>query len=465
MEVQPMRDLISGALDSSCASYTEIRVEREWRTQVSYQGADLDNLEVSSELGGIVRCLVGGGWGISVFNSLDDLEQRVAEAQRIAQIVDARTSEGIKLAPVEPVQDEVPVSLEKDPRSVPLQAKQSLLQAYNDIMRAYSDRIITTRARYTDLFKEVTLATSTGAFIVEERPDVTLMLAATAREGETNIQTAFESDGWMAGFEAVEGREANAESAARRALDLLGAKPVRGGTYTVVLDPELTGVLIHEAFGHLCEADFLFKNPRLQQVLRPGRRFGVESLHVIDDGYLPGLRGNYPYDDEGTPRRRVYLIKDGILQGFLHSRETAARMGAEATGNARALSYRFEPIVRMRNTYVDQGTTPFQEMLHGVDRGIYACRAFGGQTELEQFTFSAAYAYEIVNGQVGDMLRDVVLTGNIFDTLKNMDRIGDDLRIEGSSGGCGKGGQQPLPVTLGGPHVRIQDVTVGGRAQ
>jgi TldD protein len=404
-----MQDLIKKALESSRADYTDIRVEREWRTQVSYQGPDLDNLEVSTELGGIVRCLVGGGWGISVFNSVDDLKQRVEEARRIAQIVDARASDKIALAPAEPVQDEARVSLGKDPRWVPLHEKQALLQTYNEIMRRYSDQIITTRAQYTDLFKEVTLATSTGAFIVEERPDVTLRLAATARDGDANIQTAFESEGKMAGFEAAEGLEARAELAAQRALDLLRAKPVQGGIYTVVLDPELAGVLIHEAFGHLCEADFLFKNPRLQHVLRPGRQFGIASLDVIDDGYLPGLRGNHHYDDEGTPRKRVYLIRDGILQGFLHSRETAARMGAEATGNARAISYHFEPIVRMRNTYIDQGTTPFQEMLHDVHRGIYACSAFGGQTELEQFTFSAAYAYEIVNGQAGDMLRDAPL--------------------------------------------------------
>ena len=103
-------------------------------------------------------------------------------------------------------------------------------------------------------------------------------------------------------------------------------------------------------------------------------------------------------------------------------------------------------------------------MIKDIDHGIYACDAFGGQTELEQFTFSAGYAYEIVDGKVGEMLRDVVLTGNIFETLKNIDRIGDDLKIIGSSGGCGKGGQFPLAVTFGSPHIRIQNLTIGGRA-
>ena len=459
-----MRDRILKALELSGADYAEIRVEREWRTKVSYEGRNLENLEASSELGGIVRCLVGGGWGISVFNSLGELEQRVEDARRIAELVSGRISERIELAHVDPVQDEVRVSLEKDPRSVSLQEKQALLQAYNELMLGYDDKIVSTRARYTDSFKEVTIASSQGTFVVEERPDITLMLGALAREGDGNVQIGVESDGWGVGFEAVEGQEEQARIAARRALDLLKAKPVTGGVYTTILDHKLAGVFIHEAFGHLCEADFISKNPALQEVLKPGRKFGVDELNVVEEGYLPGLRGNFKYDDEGTPRTKTYLIRDGVLEGFMHSRETAARMGVEPKGNARAISYRYEPIVRMRNTYIDQGTVPFEEMVKDVDHGIYACNAFGGQTELEQFTFSAGYAHEIVDGKVGDMLRDVVLTGNIFETLKNIDRIGDDLQIVSSSGGCGKGGQYPLATTVGSPHIRIQNLTIGGRA-
>ncbi|MBN1812537.1 MAG: TldD/PmbA family protein [Anaerolineae bacterium] len=459
-----MRDRMMRALAHSRADFTDIRLEREWRTTVQYRGRNLENLDASAESGGIVRCLVNNGWGFAVFNTLDDLEQRVDEAYDIARLVDSRTAETVTMAPVAPVEDVVRVELERDPRSVPLAEKQALVQKYNDILLGYHPQIVTTQARYTDFFKEVTIANSQGSYVVEERPDVTIYLSATAREGQGNIQTAFESDGLMAGFEAVQGREPQAEAAAQRAIDLLAAKPVTGGVYTVVLNPRLAGVLIHEAFGHLCEADFLSKNDRLREVLRPGRRFAVDELTVIDEGYLPGQRGNFQYDDEGTPRQRAYLIRDGILEGFLHSRETAARMGAAPTGNARAVSYRFEPIVRMRNTYIDRGTVPFADMIRDIDRGIYALNAFGGNTMLEQFTFSAGYAYEIVDGQIGCMLRDVVLTGNIFDILKGVDAVGDDLAIEGSAGGCGKGGQFPLPTTTGGPHVRIRNVAVGGRA-
>ncbi len=459
-----MRDRILQALERSRADYTEIRVEREWRTEVSYRKNNLENLESSSELGGIVRCLVGGGWGIAVFNSLDNVESRVEDAYRIAKAVSAKITERAALAPVPPVQQELRVSLKKDPRSIPLRHKQELLNTYNELMLKASDKIVSTTARYTDSFKEVTYANSEGTFIVEERPDVTLLLSATAREGEKNIQRGAESHGWLAGFEAVENQEEKALQAAQRALDLLKAKPVTAGVYTVILDPDLAGVFIHEAFGHLCEADSLFKNPKLQEVLKIGRQFGVEELNVVDDGYLEGLRGNFKYDDEGTPRQKVYLIKNGILNGFLHSRETAAKMGAQPTGNARAVNYQFEPIVRMRNTYIEAGSASFEQMLKDIDHGIYACGAVGGQTLLEQFTFEAMYAYEIVRGQLGELLRDVVLTGNVFETLKNIEMIGDDLVIKGNAVGCGKGGQFPLPVTTGSPHIRVRQVTIGGKA-
>lgn len=459
-----MRDQILKALEHSRADYTDVRIEREWRTQVAYRGRNLENLETSSELGGVVRCLSGGGWGIAVFNSLDELDRRVEDAYGIARLVSARLSEKASLAPVPAIQDHVVASLAEDPRHVPLKDKQELISRYNGIVLQRSPQIVTTNTRYTDSFKEITFANSQGTFIVQEQPDVTLLIGAVAREGDANIQIGYEHLGYAAGFEAVRGQEPKAERAAQRALDLLHAKPVKGGVYTAILDPVLAGVFIHEAFGHLCEADFFFKNPTLQEILKPGRKFGVDELDVVEEGYLPGLRGNSKYDDEGTPRRKTYLIKGGVLQGFLHSRETAARMGAEPTGNARAVSYNFEPIVRMRNTYIDKGTATFEQMLRGIDCGIYACDAFGGQTMLEQFTFSAGYAYEIVNGQVGELLRDVVLTGNIFETLKNIDLVGGDLDITGGAGGCGKGDQYPLPVTSGSPHIRIRNLTIGGQA-
>ncbi len=458
-----MHEAIRQAIAASEADYTEARIEREDRSQVDFQKDKLENIECSSELGGIVRCLKNGGWGIAVFNDLSQLPTKISEATRTARLVASRREEPAELAPAPVVQETVRAQLKQDFRHVSLKEKKDLAQSYNRLLLSHDKRIVSTRVRYTDSFREVTFANSEGSFLVQEIPDVTLLVFAVASDGASNIQQGFESIGEAGGFDLVIGRDEEVRGAAQRAVDLVEAHSVRGGQYTVILDPNLAGVFIHEAFGHFCEADFLYENQRLAKIMTPGNRFGKEILNVVDEGYIPGLRGNTPYDDEGVARAMTYLIKDGILTSLLHSRQTAKAMGGQPTGNARAVSYAHPPIVRMTNTYIEPGKDTFEEMLRGVDHGVYAVKAYGGQTVFEQFTFSAAYAYEIRNGEVGELLKDVVLTGNLFETLRAIDKVGDDLEIHGGAGGCGKGGQFPLPVTSGAPHTRVQNVTIGGK--
>ncbi len=249
---------------------------------------------------------------------------------------------------------------------------------------------------------------------------------------------------------------------AQRSLDLLEAKSVVGGQYPVVIDQTLAGVFIHEAFGHLSESDFVYENPKAKEMMVLGRRFGQDFLQVFDDGTLSGLRGTHKYDDEGVPSRRNDLIKDGILVGRLHSRETAAKMGEAPSGSARALSYRHAPIVRMTNTAIANGTLPFEDLIKDIKLGIYACDAYGGQTALENFSFSSGYAHMIRDGQIAEMVKDVILAGNLFSTLMNIDAVGNDFKWINGAGGCGKGSQYPLPVSFGSPHIRIQNVVIGG---
>lgn len=457
-----MKQTIKQAIANSSADYTEVRLERRWLNRVLFQREKLETLESATELGGVVRCLKNGGWGISVFNDPTKLAEHIHEATQMAAVVGAKASQPVFLADVPAIEDEVRVELEHDFRNVSLREKVDLTLGYNTLIMSESDRIVATQVQYVDRFSEITYANSEGTFLVQELPDITLLLGAAASDGKGDIQQGMEYIGKAGGFEWVQGMEDQARTAAQRAVAMLDAKPVSGGQHTVVLDPRLAGVFIHEAFGHFCEADFLFKNPRLAEIMTLGTEFGPAELQVIDDGFLPGGRGNTPYDDEGVRREKTTLIKDGHLHSLLHSRETAAKMGAQPTGNARGVSYEHEPIVRMRNTYIENGPSSFEEMIQDVDRGIYAVAAYGGQTELEQFSFSAAYAHEIVNGEIGGLVRNVVLSGNLFETMRSIDAIGNDLCIEGGVGGCGKGGQFPLPVTAGAPHVRIRNVTIGG---
>ncbi|MFB6290474.1 MAG: TldD/PmbA family protein [Candidatus Bipolaricaulia bacterium] len=450
-------------LKASKGEFTEIRVEKTQRTDVKYEKEKLMNIDSSEEIGGIVRTLVQGGWGIATFNSIDEIKQKTKKAYEVGKEVTSHLAESIKLAPVTPKKEEIKAGLNKDFRSVSLEEKRDVVQDYNRKMLNYDDRIESTKSAYSDSFRELSYVNSEGAELYQEIPDVTLALVAIAKGGKNNIQTAHDSIGEAAGFELIKEREDMAVDVASQAVSLLSAEPVKGGQYTVLLNPKLAGVFIHEAFGHLCEADHFYKNERLQEIMTLGRKFGPDNLNVVDEGYIEGRRGNLPYDDEGVPRQKTYLIKEGKLNSFLHNRETAAKMEQDPTGNARAISYRHEPIVRMTNTYIEEGEKSFEELIGSIDRGIYAKDAYGGQTQLEQFTFSAGHGFIIENGEIGPMVKDVVLTGNIFRSLKNITGIGNDLDIIGSAGGCGKGGQMPLPVTDGSPHLRIEDVTIGGR--
>jgi TldD protein len=185
-------------------------------------------------------------------------------------------------------------------------------------------------------------------------------------------------------------------------------------------------------------------------------------LNAGDNGAAPGLRGTLPFDDEGTPTQDTPLIREGILVGRLHSRETAARLGERPTGNARAISFRHPPIVRMTNTYIGAGPETVADLMQDIPLGVYACSAWGGQTVLENFSFTAAYGYMIRDGVQAELVKDVVLAGNLFQTLDRIERIAGDFRWNQMGGGCGKGGQSPLAVTEGAPHVRIEQALVGG---
>ena len=457
-----MIDRLTAALARSRADYTEIRVERTWSTAVTFRGRRLESATASEDQGGFVRALyAGGGWGVASFTSLDRLEAMVARAGELSRAVPVDPP--IRLADVPPHQADALLDLDGDVRGVPIAEKKRLLEAYNGVMLGVSDRIVDTLAVYRDEVSEYWYVNSQGTRLHELRPEVTLSGTAVARRDGT-IEKGLESIGLRRGWKSVQDKAAGFREVAERAVQLLDAPMVQGGTYPVILDPELAGVFIHEAFGHLSEADFVYENPQAREMMTLGRRFGKPVLNVGDNGAASGLRGTLPFDDEGTPTQDTTLIKDGILVGRLHSRETAAAMGERPTGNARAISFRHPPIVRMTNTYIAGATggASFEDLIGDVKLGVYACGAFGGQTMLENFSFTAAYGRMIRDGRVAELVKDVVLAGNLFQTLDRIDHIAADFRWNQMGGGCGKAGQYPLPVTEGAPHVRIEEALVGG---
>jgi TldD protein len=450
-----MRDKLADALKTDGADYIEIRLEENRSTRLVYRGDRLEEVGRASSLGGNVRALVKGGWGFVSFNNIENIRDNVQLAVREARIIG---KEDFRLSPIEPVID-VTIGTGRGLSNLPLASKKRLLDEYNDIILS-TPKIQTSTIGYQDGQKKVTFASSEGTYIEQTRADINLRLTAIAAEnGE--VQQIGLSIGSLGDFSAIEGMQQQVKQLAQRAVALLSAPQAKGGEYTIVLDPVLAGVFAHEAFGHLSEADHVYENKKLQEIMVLGRKFGDKHLNIVDGAAVPGLRGSYKYDDEGVPATKTYLIREGVLESRLHSRETAAKMREKTTGNARAINYSFPPIVRMTNTYIEPGTLSFEDIIADIKEGVYARDWYGGTTSLEMFTFSAAEAYMIRNGKIAELLRPVVLSGNVFTTLNNIDAIGNDLEMN-QGGGCGKRGQMPLPVSNGSPHIRIRRCLVGG---
>jgi TldD protein len=451
-----MRQAMSEALKGHNADYVDLRLEEGESTRISYRGKDLEDIGRTFSGGGCARALFKGGWGFASFNDTTNLRDNVALAVRQARLVGKETS---CLAPVGPVVDVVAARPAKDPTAVSVDEKVRLLQEYNGLMWS-RPQIQTTMIRYRDGRRWNRFANSEGTYVEEEKVDLATVFFALARDG-SDVQQAHLSLGSPGDFGMLERIHEKVSQVATRAVALLRAKPVAGGVYTVIADPALAGVFAHEAFGHLSESDFVYENERMKELMVLGKRFGGDQLSIVDGAAVPGLRGSFGYDDEGVPSHKTDLIRNGFLVGRLHSRETAGKMGEAATGNARSISYRYPPIVRMTNTFIEPGTASFADMLADVKEGIYAKDSFGGETCMEMFTFSAGEAYMIRNGRLAEMVRNVNLTGNVFETLANIDAIGNDLSWN-QGGGCGKGEQAPLPVGDASPHIRIRNVVIGG---
>ena len=439
--------------------FAEVRFEEGKTTQIDFDNTGLKSANIHSYRGGNIRVLADGNFGIVSFEDIDRAAEYLEKAVAVARL---REGELDGFGPGEVNVDTVKIELEEVPAEVSLEEKVTVLRGYNALMLSVPG-IENTRLFYYDRNDRRVIVNSEGTELDITVPRVGAVFSPIAVAGDL-IQSAKLNIGGVRSFGVFRGREEDIEATAKKAVSLLEAEPARGGVYTAILDPELTGVFVHEAFGHTDEGDYVYKDERMREIMQLGRRFASELVNFVDDGTLPGEGGYIPYDDEGTKSKKNYLIKEGILVGRMHSRETAALMGEPLTGNGRALNYRFAPIPRMTNTIVEPGDTSFEEMLEmAAGDGIYVRGARGG-TGGETFTFTAEDGYIIRDGKLAEHVRDVKLQGNLFETLENIIAVGNDLEIpDPGVGGCGKWGQSPLPVGTGGPHILVKNVQIGGR--
>jgi TldD protein len=457
-----MKDRLADALRGARADYTEIRLERTWATAVAFRGSRLEGATSAVELGGMVRCLNRGrGWGIATFTGADQIRPMVSRAHELSLtvVLDAP----IRLAEI-PVRAEDHLNdLDGDVRGVPLEEKRRMLERLNQEMLASDRRVVDTLAAYEDAVTERWVATSDGVMLYDLCPSVRLSAGAVAME-EGFSERAFESWAARGGWRSVQSADNLFRTAARRSVALLQAPRVKAGVYPVVLDPRCMGVLVHQTLGHLSEADALAERPELEPLAQPGSRVGSSLLTVGDDGSATSLPGSLPFDDEGAPTQNTLLVQHGVLVGRLHTRESAGRAGLRPTGNARAGSFRSAPEARLTNTYVANGRGTLEDLLRGINYGLYCCDAMAGNSEPGRFALWTGYGYLIRNGQLADMVKPMVLAGDLGETLQRLDAVAGDFRWNQVASGCARPGSGRVAVSEGAPHVRIDGVTIGGES-
>ena len=457
----PLVEKLLSAAMSRGAEFAEVYVERSTTTAVSLDEAKVRSAQVGAVTGVGVRAIRGAQVGYAYSDDLDE-----AALLRTAQTA-ALIAEGNR--------DLGPVALSRTPLPTYYQVKQplaaidvsrkiELVREADAAARAHDRRVKQVMAGYADQTREILVANTLGR-LAEDRQDLCRLgvsCVAFGKGGER--RTGFYGGGGRVDFRFFEdfspaqvGREA-----ARQAVATLGAVPAPAGPQTVVLAPGWSGILLHEAVGHGLEADFIRKGTSLF-VGKLGEKVASELVTVIDDGTVAGGRGSLNVDDEGNPGERKVLIEKGVLKGYLYDHLNAKLTGQRSTGSGRRQSFRHAPMPRMTNTYLAPGDQTPEEILGGVRKGLY-CRQFGGgQVDISNgnFVFEISEAYLIEEGEITRPVKGAMLIGVGPEALKNVSAVGSDASLDPGLGTCGKDGQS-VPVGVGLPTVRIDDVTVGG---
>ncbi|CAJ0801097.1 Metalloprotease TldD [Ralstonia psammae] len=343
--------------------------------------------------------------------------------------------------------------------------KVALLERIEKLARAKDPRVVQVMAGLAGEYDVMLVARSDGVIAADVRPLVRISVTVIAEQnGRREMGSSGGGGRYAYGYFTDELLRKYVDEAVSSALVNLEAKPAPAGTMTVVLGPGWPGVLLHEAIGHGLEGDFNRKGSSAFSG-RMGERVAAKGVTVVDDGTLANRRGSLNLDDEGNPTQCNTLIEDGILTGYMQDTLNARLMKMPVTGNARRESYAALPMPRMTNTYMLGGDKDPQEIIASVKKGLYAVNFGGGQVDITngKFVFSASEAYLIEDGKITTPVKGATLVGSGPESLKHVTMIGNDMRLDSGIGVCGKEGQS-VPVGVGQPTLRMENMTVGGTA-
>lgn len=436
--------------------YSDVRIEDVFATTIRFENGALRQNAVSREAGAFLRVYDGRRWYYSAVTDLDAIQQELDALARMAQPNEKIASD--------PVVQRFEVNREEClryaaccVRDVPAAEKQALAESYLPVPAATAC-CTNYSVQYLDTYTDKRFYSSLGAALHFDYQRASIVLNYTLSAGSAPFsgrQHLFRQK-----FSELSGQQPFFEELLQRDLAYAEhAVPAHPGDYTCVLSPAVAGVFAHESFGHKSEADLMLGSEAMRREWTIGARVGSEILNIYDTG-IPEGSGYVPYDDEGTRARKTALIENGRLAGRLHSAETAAALGEAVTGNARAVSFEYEPIVRMTSTYIGAGTETLQQLLAPIEEGVFV-ETFQHGSGMSTFTIAPQTAYMIRGGKLAEPVRISVITGNVMQTLHEIDGLSKEAELLSmSTGGCGKLGQYPLRVAFGGPYVRVRNMHV-----
>ncbi|MGQ4894726.1 MAG: TldD/PmbA family protein [Candidatus Njordarchaeia archaeon] len=449
------------------ADFVEARGESINRLLINFENDIIKDINRSTLCGiGFTVIYKGArGYGFTTSqdsNSIKDAAESAFKQARAATILSEISSAPVDYTPKE-YSGKKP-NIMKHPKDFDIEYKIEL--AKKGIDETLKENVVNLRAIYGELWGQKYFLNSEGLKRFWEPIMVGLFYLHVVRKNG-NIGNSREQISASMGLELFDTKKPEniAKTSLRGAHEAAKAKTLKSGKYPAVADPDFAGVLAHESFGHLTEGDYVATKASILAG-RLGQKIGSEHANVMESGDPVNYGFWIPYDDEGVDTKTVQLLKDGVLVGYLHARSTAKIMNMEPTGNARAINYRFPPIVRMRNTYFGGGDMSKEEVFELIKEGVYAEGSGGGQVEdTGTFTFGANRAYWVKNGEIRYPLKGVVMRGHILDFIKNIIGASKEVFVKTSIlGGCGKGGQAPLPVGLGGPYLAVKEAIIGGGA-
>ncbi|TFG08581.1 TldD/PmbA family protein [Candidatus Thorarchaeota archaeon] len=435
------------------------------------------DIQVKSRMGFAITCYVEGVSGFSFTPSPEkkDVLEATERAYRMAKASVSAAKLKLPFDERQAVTSKPSDSLRPKihPRDENIDFKTDLVNRCVEQAHEYGENIRNVKGLYGELYGKKMLVNGDGSEIDWDFLVADLRIIVTSRTEGGAMVLGYEGHGGTWGLEKYKTKgftpEDMGREAGERATEQLEAKACPAGSFRALCEERLVGVLAHESFGHLSEADFVVAggSPLTDKL---GKRLGTEHATIIDGG-VPDIEKYgglwVPFDDQGTPSSMTTVLDEGVLKHYLHNRGTAKKLGQDPTGNARAVNFTFPPIPRMTNTYVAPGDLNEDEALELLDRGVYAIQTHGGQVTGDgSFLFKAIRGYWVEDGEIKYPIREVSLSGNILQLLGNVLGATEELQLfSGYFGGCGKGDQFPLPTGLGGPKVIIDDVTFGGESQ